>query len=114
MGPEELQAEIAGVINSLLMSGEYENAQKELGKKRFAEAISSEAANIALEKAIRKQLLRLASPESIQEDEAVLEEDSNAEEEISSEEEATVNDEVVEETVDDSSEASDDEENAED
>jgi len=114
VGPEELQAEIAGVINSLLMSGEYENAQKELGKKRFAEAISSEAANIALEKAIRKQLLRLASPESIQEDEAVLEEDSNAEEEISTEKEATVNEEVVEETVDDSSEASDDEENAED
>ena len=26
--PEELQAEVPGVINSLLMSGEYEKAQK--------------------------------------------------------------------------------------
>lgn len=100
--PDELQAEVAGVINSLLMSGEYEKAQKELGKKRFAEAISSEAANNALENKIRKQLLLLASPESIPAEEQAAEEEPVIEE-------ATNEEPVVEAT-----EASDDEEKAED
>lgn len=76
---QQLQAEVTSVLNSLLMSGEYEQAEKELGKKRFTEAISNEAANNALEKAIRLQLRTLASPESlpvieeVNEDEAVEE-----------------------------------------
>ena len=62
---EDLQAEITGVINSLLMSGEYAEAEKQLGKKKFTEAISNEAANSALEKAIRKQLKAIAAPEPV-------------------------------------------------
>ena len=100
--PDELQAEVAGVINSLLMSGEYEKAQKELGKKRFAEAISSEAANNALENKIRKQLLLLASPESI------------PVEEQAAEEEPVIEEAADEEPVIEATEASDDEEKAED
>lgn len=66
IGKEDLQTEITGVINSLLMSGEYEQAEKQLGKKKFSEAISSEAANNALEKAIRKQLKAIAAPEAVE------------------------------------------------
>ncbi len=62
---QQMQNEVTAVINSLLMSGEYEQAEKELGKKRFTEAISNEAANNALEKAIRLQLRTLAAPESL-------------------------------------------------
>jgi trigger factor len=106
--PDELQAEVAGVINSLLMSGEYEKAQKELGKKRFAEAISSEAANIALENKIRKQLLFLASPESVQKDEPAVEV------ELTAKEEPSVYEEIVEETVVEAPEDSNHDEEAED
>ncbi len=73
---EQLQAEVTGVLNSLLMSGEYEQAEKELGKKRFTEAISNEAANNALEKAIRLQLRTLAAPESLPVVEDVTEEEA--------------------------------------
>lgn len=73
---QQLQAEVTSVLNSLLMSGEYEQAEKELGKKRFTEAISNEAANNALEKAIRLQLRTLASPESLPVIEEVNEEEA--------------------------------------
>ena len=71
VGPEQLQTEIAALINTLLVSGEYDQLQKELGKKRFSEALSSEAANNALENAIRKQLRKIASPESLEAEETV-------------------------------------------
>ena len=73
---EQMQAEVTGVLNSLLISGEYEEAEKQLGKKRFTEAISNEAANNALEKAIRHQLRTLASPESFPVIEEVAEEEA--------------------------------------
>ena len=73
---QQLQAEVTGVLNSLLMSGEYQQAEKELGKKRFTEAISNEAANNALEKAIRLQLRTLAAPESLPVVEEVTEEEA--------------------------------------
>ena len=73
---QQMQAEVTGVLNSLLMSGEYEQAEKQLGKKRFTEAISNEAANNALEKAIRLQLRTLAAPESLPVAEEVTEEES--------------------------------------
>ena len=73
---QQLQAEVTGVLNSLLMSGEYQQAEKELGKKRFTEAISHEAANNALEKAIRLQLRTLAAPESLPVVEEVTEEEA--------------------------------------
>lgn len=71
---QQLQEEVTVVINSLLMSGEYEQTEKQLGKKRFKEAISNEAANNALEKAIRRQLRMLAAPESMPVVEEVTEE----------------------------------------
>jgi trigger factor len=73
---EQMQTEVTGVINSLLMSGEYEQAEKQLGKKRFTEAISNEAANNALEKAIRQQLRMIAAPESMPVLEEVTEEEA--------------------------------------
>ena len=79
---QQLQAEVTGVLNSLLMSGEYEQAEKELGKKRFTEAISNEAANNALEKAIRLQLRILAAPESLPVIEDVTEEEEKAVEDV--------------------------------
>ncbi len=62
---EALEREISTIVNDLVMSGELQDVQKELGEKKFANAISMEAANRALETAIRKQLRTLASPESL-------------------------------------------------
>jgi trigger factor len=71
---QQLQEEVTAIINSLLMSGEYESTEKELGKKRFTEAISNNAATNALEKAIRLQLRKLADPDSIPVEEELLDE----------------------------------------
>ncbi len=46
---EELEQEVAAVISNLLMSGEFSEAQKSLGSKKFAESVSMQAANQALE-----------------------------------------------------------------
>ena len=62
---EALEKEISTIINDLVRSGELQDVQKELGEKKFANAISMEAANRALETAIRKQLRMIASPESL-------------------------------------------------
>jgi len=62
---EALEREISTIVNDLVMSGELQDVQKELGEKKFANAISMEAANRALETAIRKQLRTIASPESL-------------------------------------------------
>ncbi|MEL7645075.1 MAG: trigger factor [Anaerolineaceae bacterium] len=62
---EALEREISTIIEELIMSGELQDVQKELGEKKFANAISMEAANRALETAIRKQLRTIASPESL-------------------------------------------------
>jgi len=62
---ETLEKQISTIINELIMSGELQEVQKELGEKKFANAISMEAANRALENAIRMQLRTIASPESI-------------------------------------------------
>ncbi|NMD27324.1 MAG: trigger factor [Chloroflexi bacterium] len=62
---ETLEKQISTIVNELIMSGELQEVQKELGEKKFANAISMEAANRALESAIRMQLRTIASPESI-------------------------------------------------
>ncbi len=62
---EELEAEISNVINDLIMSGEFAEAQKSLGSKKFSETVSMQAANRAIENSIRKQLLQLADPEFV-------------------------------------------------
>lgn len=65
VGEAEMQEEISRVIDNLIYSGDFEAIQKELGKKKFAESVSMEAANRALEKAIRAQLRKIADPDSV-------------------------------------------------
>jgi len=62
---EELEAEVSNVVNGLIMSGEFAEAQKALGSKKFSESVSMQAANQAIEKSIRKQLRQLADPEEV-------------------------------------------------
>ncbi len=62
---EALEQEISALIHDLMMSGELQEVQKELGEKKFANAVSMEAANHAMENAIRRQLRAIASPESL-------------------------------------------------
>ncbi len=69
----DLQKEVTALINSLLMSGEYDQLEKEMGKKRFTEAISSQAGTNAIETIVRHQLRLMASPESIQNEEELVE-----------------------------------------
>jgi hypothetical protein len=69
----DLQKEVTALINSLLMSGEYDQLEKEMGKKRFTEAISSQAGTNAIETIVRRQLRLMASPESIQNEEEIVE-----------------------------------------
>jgi trigger factor len=62
---EELEQEVAAVISNLLMSGEFSEAQKSLGSKKFSESVSMQAANQALENSIRRKLRELADPEEV-------------------------------------------------
>jgi len=52
-------------VNNLISSGEFAEAQKTLGTKKFSESVSMQAANQALEKSIRRKLRELADPEDI-------------------------------------------------
>ena len=63
---EQLDGEVTEVVNELMRSGEFEEMQKEMGSKKFAQNVSMEAANRALENAIRAQLKSIASPEPIE------------------------------------------------
>ena len=63
---DALEKEVSNVVNELVVSGEFEETQKQMGSKKFAESVSMEAANRALEAAIRKQLKSIASPEPIE------------------------------------------------
>jgi FKBP-type peptidyl-prolyl cis-trans isomerase (trigger factor) len=62
---EELEQEVAAVISNLIMSGEFSEAQKSLGSKKFSESVSMQAANQALENSIRRKLRELADPEEV-------------------------------------------------
>jgi trigger factor len=62
---EELEKEVSAVVNDLLSSGEFAEAQKSLGSKKFSETVSMQAANQALENSIRRKLRELADPEDI-------------------------------------------------
>ncbi len=62
---EELEQEVSAVVNNLIMSGEFAEAQKSLGSKKFSETVSMQAANQALENSIRRKLRELADPEDI-------------------------------------------------
>ena len=63
--PQQVQSELTGVINSFLMSGEYEKAEKQLGRKGFTDLITNEAFRAALNSAVRHQLRAIAAPESM-------------------------------------------------
>jgi RNA-binding protein YhbY len=62
------------------MSGEFSEAQKSLGSKKFAESVSMQAANQALENSIRRKLRELADPEEVIEIKAPETTESPAEE----------------------------------
>lgn len=77
---EELEQEVSAVVNNLIMSGEFAEAQKSLGSKKFSETVSMQAANQALENSIRKKLRELADPEEVIEIKAPETTESPAEE----------------------------------
>ena len=62
---EELEKEVSAVVNNLITSGEFAEAQKSLGSKKFSESVSMQAANQALENSIRRKLRELADPEEV-------------------------------------------------
>ena len=62
---KDLSMEFSNLMNEMLVTGEFETALKELGKDKFQEYLSTEAARNALVKAIRLQLRKIAAPESI-------------------------------------------------
>ncbi len=76
---EELEKEVSAVVNNLIMSGEFAEAQKSLGSKKFSESVSMQAANQALENSIRRKLRELADPEEVIEIKAPETEKSPAE-----------------------------------
>lgn len=102
---KDLSMEFNNVMNEMLASGEFETAFKELGKDKFQEYLSNEAARNALVKAIRLQLRKIAAPESIPAEEV---KEEAAEETEANEAEATdsseSSDAPVEEAAEDSSE----------
>lgn len=96
IGNEELEQEVSNIISELLMSGELKDIQKDLGEKKFANVISMEAANRALEKSIRQQLLKIASPESVIEPEAPSQVDTETQTESATQAEEEITDMAVE------------------
>lgn len=62
---EELEQEVSAVVNDLITSGEFVEAQKSLGSKKFSESVSMQAANQAIENSIRRKLRELADPEEV-------------------------------------------------
>jgi trigger factor len=77
---EELEKEVSEVVNNLITSGEFAEAQKSLGSKKFSESVSMQAANQALENSIRRKLRELADPEDVIEIKAPETTESPAEE----------------------------------
>ena len=62
---DTLEAEVSMVVNDLIMSGEFQELQKSMGQKKFAETVTMEAANRSLENAIRAKLLEIADPSAV-------------------------------------------------
>ena len=62
---EELESEVSSVVNNLIASGEFAEAQKSLGTKKFSESVSMQAANQALENSIHRKLRELADPDYV-------------------------------------------------
>jgi hypothetical protein len=66
-----------------MRSGELEEVQRNLGEKKFAQAVSIQATEQALDAALRMQLRQLAAPESLPAEEI---EEQSASSEVSAEE----------------------------
>ncbi|MEA4812011.1 MAG: trigger factor [Anaerolineaceae bacterium] len=71
---KDVEAQVNKLVNNLIMSGEFAEMQKEFGQKKFAESITMDAANRAMEAKIRKQLLKMADPSAVKTEEAKTEE----------------------------------------
>lgn len=80
---EELEKHISTVLTDLMRSGELEEVQRNLGEKKFAQAVSIQATEQALDAALRMQLRQLAAPESLPAEEI---EEQSASSEVSAEE----------------------------
>ena len=65
MQENDMKSEIIKLVTSLFKSGEYDQLEKDMGKRRFSEAISAQANLNAIETSVRRQLRVMASPESI-------------------------------------------------
>ncbi|HSN95275.1 MAG TPA: trigger factor [Anaerolineaceae bacterium] len=62
---KDVETQVNKLVSDLIMSGEFAEMQKTYGQKKFAESITMDAANRAMEAKIRQQLLKLADPSAI-------------------------------------------------
>jgi len=62
---KDVETQVNKLVNDLIMSGEFAEMQKTYGQKKFAESITMDAANRAMEAKIRQQLLKLADPSAV-------------------------------------------------
>lgn len=70
---KDIETQVNTLISDLIMSGELAEMQKTYGQKKFAESITMDAANRAMEAKIRQQLLKLADPSAIKVEETAPE-----------------------------------------
>lgn len=70
---KDVETQVNKLVNDLILSGEFAELQKNLGQKKFAETVTMEAANHAMEAKIRQQLLKLADPAAVKEEESPAE-----------------------------------------
>ena len=75
---KEVETQVNKLVNDLIMSGEFAEMQKTYGQKKFAESITMDAANRAMEAKIRQQLLKLADPSAVIVEEPLEETSSEA------------------------------------
>jgi len=70
---KDVETQVNKLVSDLIMSGEFAEMQKTYGQKKFAESITMDAANRAMEAKIRHQLLTLADPSAVVVEEPVEE-----------------------------------------
>jgi len=75
---KDVETQVNKLVNDLIMSGEFAEMQKTYGQKKFAESITMDAANRAMEAKIRQQLLKLADPSAVIVEEPLEETSSEA------------------------------------
>ena len=70
---KDVETQVNKLVSDLIMSGEFAEMQKTYGQKKFAESITMDAANRAMEAKIRHQLLKLADPSAIKVEDPISE-----------------------------------------